>query len=114
MIVENIRTSLLTEVKKLCLHMEKSKVEADDKLKRSTDNFKEIIRYLNRGFETERLSYYNTVELLRKLEQTLRDSYNRCENAQAKIEVLESELKKTKQQLHSTQRELSDEVCSKS
>lgn len=109
-LVENIKTSLLTEVRKLCLVLAKNKTESQEKLKRSTNNFNEIIRYLNRGFDKERISYQSTVEILRKLEHSLRDTINKYENAQATAEVLQEELKETKRQLHSTQRELQEQV----
>lgn len=109
-LVENIKTSLLTEVRKLCLVLAKNKTESQEKLKRSTNNFNEIIRFLNRGFDKERISYQSTVEILRKLEHSLRDTINKYENAQATAEVLQEELKETKRQLHSTQRELQEQV----
>lgn len=109
-IVQNIKNSLLKEVKKLCLALEKNKADADDKFKRSTQNFKEIIRYLNRGFETERLGFQSTNEILRKLEHSLRETYNQYQNVQATAEVLQEEFKKSKAQLHACQKEKSDEV----
>ena len=95
---------------KLCLLLEKTKYESKEKLHRNANNFNDIIHYLNRGFDKERISYQATVELLRKLEHTLRDTCNKYENAKANIEVLQDELKQTKKQLHSTQRELQEEV----
>lgn len=109
-IVENIKKSLLKEVKMLCLTLEKTKSESNEKLKRSTNNFRDIIRYLNRNFETERLGHYNTVEILRKLEHSLRDTFNKYENEKASADVLQAELKKTKIQLHKTQNELCEQV----
>lgn len=94
----------------LCLILKKTKAESDEKLKRSSNNFKDIIRYLNRGFETERLGYYNTVEILRKLEHKLRDTFYKYENSQANENVLQMELKKLKNTLHTTQNELKDQV----
>lgn len=110
-IAENIKVSLLTEVKKLCLILEKNKLESEEKLKRTTSNFRDIIRYLNRGFEKERASYQATVEIMRSFEHTLRDTINKCENAKAKNEVLDDELKQTKKQLHTTVIQLQEEVC---
>lgn len=107
-IVEDIKNSLLSEVQTLCLTLDKTKAEAEDKLKRSTKNFNEIIYFLNRGFETERLGFVQTSELLRKLESNLRESHNQLQNFEAKNEVLEAELKKTKLQLHKCQEKLSD------
>ena len=88
--------------------MEKHKVDSDDKLKRTNKNFKDIIRYLNRGFETERLGFQNTSELLRKLEHTLRDTFNHLQNAEASVDVLQAELKRTREQLHKSQNEIID------
>lgn len=103
--IDGIKKSLLKEVKRLCLTLEKHKAESDDKLKRSTKNYKDIIKYLNRGFETERLGFQNTSELMRKLEHTLRDTFNHLQNSEATVDVLQAELKKTKHQLHALQNE---------
>lgn len=105
-IVEDIRNSLLSEVQTLCITLDKTKAEAEDKLKRSTKNFNEIIHFLNRGFETERLGFLQTSELLRKLESNLRDSHNHLQNFEATNEVLQAELKKNKSQLHKCQEKL--------
>lgn len=105
-IVEDIKDSLLSEVRTLCLTLDKTKADAEDKLKRSTKNFNEIIYFLNRGFETERLGFLQTSELLRKLESNLRDSHNQLQNSVATNEVLQAELKKTKSQLHKCQESL--------
>lgn len=109
-IVENIKKSLMKEVDKLCLKFEKSRADASEKLMRTNANYKEIIRFLNRGFEAERKNFQNTTEILRKLEHTLRDTMNHYENSEATVEVLQSELKKTKQQLHSCQNMLHEHV----
>lgn len=109
-IVQNIKSSLLHEVKNLCLILERTKSENHKKLERTTNNFKDIIRFLNRGFEAERLSFQSTNEVLRKLEHTLRDTYNQFQNSQATVDVLQQELKRTKLQLHNCQRDLVEQV----
>lgn len=105
-IVEDIKNSLLAEVQTLCINLAKTKAEAEDKLKRSTKNFNEIIYFVNRGFETERLGFLQTSELLRKLESNLRDSHNQLKNFEATNDVLQAELKKTKSQLLKCQENL--------
>lgn len=109
-IVENIKTTLLNEVQKICLRLEKTKVDAEKRLNRTTTNYKEIIRYLNRGFEAERVNHAETTELLRKLEHSLRETINKFEDSQAKSAVLQDELKKTKIELHHCQRDLAQQV----
>jgi DNA repair exonuclease SbcCD ATPase subunit len=109
-IVENIKKSLLHEVQNLCLHLERTKLEGEDKLKRTTNNFKEVIRYLNRGFEAERITHAETNEVLRKLEHTLRETINQCQNAEANTQVLHDELKKTRTELHRCQKDLTEHV----
>lgn len=109
-IVENIKKSLLSEVRKLCLYLEKTKAEGESKLKRTTNNFKDITRYLNRGFEAERINHAETVEILRKLEHNLRDTINQCQNAQEFSRVIKQDLKATKLELHRCQRELTEQV----
>lgn len=108
--MENIKTTLLNEVRKLCLRFEKVKLDSEKKLERTTANHKDIIRYLNRGFESERTTHSETTEILRKLEHTLRETINKYEDANAKNWVLQDELKKARGELHHCQRELSEQV----
>lgn len=109
-IVENIKATLLKEVQKICLRLEKTKCDAEKKLNRTSTNYKDIIRYLNRGFEAERVNHVETVEILRKLEHSLRETINKFKDSQAKSEVLLDELKKTKLELHHCQHDLVQQV----
>ncbi|CRL03165.1 CLUMA_CG016567, isoform A [Clunio marinus] len=107
-IVEDIRKSLLSEVRKLCLILDKTKVEYGQKLRRATSNFRDAIHYLNRGFEAERINNFETLEILRKLEHTLRNTVNECQNSQEYAKALEDELKKTKLSLQKCERDLEE------
>lgn len=89
---------------------EKTRADASDKLKRTNANYKEIIRFLNRGFEAERVNFQHTTEILRKIEHSLRETMNHYENSEATVGVLQEELKKTKHQLHSCQNMLTEHV----
>lgn len=109
-IVENIKKSLLWEVQHLCLALEKNKSDAVKKLNRTTANFKDVIRYLNRGFEAERMTHVEATEILRKLEHNLRETINKYEDVQAKNDVLQDELKKARVELHHCQRDLSEKA----
>lgn len=110
--IGNIKSSLIAEVNKLGLLLEKTKSEAAEKLRRTNENNKEIVRFLNRGFETERLGFQNTTEVLRKLEHTLRETVNKQQNAEKITEVLTADLKDARILLHKCQKEFHEQVSS--
>lgn len=109
-IVENIKNLLLHEVRKLCLHVEKTKHISDERLKRVNDNFKEVTKYLQSQIESERMLADETNKILRKLENTLRDTVYHYQSTQQLSDVLQEDLKKTKFELHRCQRELAENV----
>lgn len=112
-IVENIKNSLLHEVRKLCLSFEKTKHVSDDRLKRVNDNFHEVTKYLQSQIESERILADETNIIMRKLENTLRDTVYHYQSTQQLSDVMQEELKKTKFELHRCQREMSQNVSLK-
>jgi uncharacterized protein YdcH (DUF465 family) len=109
-IVETIKNSLLHEVRKLCLELEKSKHVSDERFRRATDNFNEVTRYLQSQIESERTLSDETNKILRKLENTLRDTVYHYQSTQQMADVLEQDLKKTKFELHRCQRKMAENV----
>lgn len=109
-IVENIKNSLLHEVRKLCLHLEKTKHVDGDRLKRATNNFHEVTKYLQSQIEAERTLADETNKILRNLENTLRDTVYHYQSLQQISNVLKEELNKSKLELHHCQRKISENV----
>lgn len=98
---ENIKIALLTEVKKICLTLEKNEAESQNKILRISKNFKDIISYITSGYEKERLSYQLKNENLRKVEKTLRETVKKHKDMEDMVELLQNELKRTRQQFRS-------------
>lgn len=114
--VENIKNSLLTEVKKLCLILEKTKSVYKERLRHASENFKDVTHYLQSQIEAERALTHETNMILRKLENNLRDTIYHHERDKAIADVLRDQLSNTKVELHHCQRDLShqEEINKKS
>lgn len=109
-IVENIKNVLLHEVRKLCLHAEKSSHVTDERFKKASENFKQVTKYLQSQIESERVLADETNKILRKLENTLRDTIYHYQSIEQIKDVVQEDLKKTKFELHRCQRTLAEHV----
>ena len=110
--VGNIKSSLLREVKKLCLILEKTKSVYKERLRHASENFKDVTHYLQSQIEAERALTHETNMILRKLENNLRDTIYHHERDKAIADVLRDQLSNTKIELHHCQRDLSHQVNS--
>jgi hypothetical protein len=108
--LELLKSTLEKEIKTLIKAKEKAEKESQYKLKNAVEKYREVIAYLERELDSQRSSHEETIELFRTLEKTLRDTVYRCENAEARIEVLQEELKKSKRELHEIKNKSFEEV----
>jgi hypothetical protein len=90
--------------------MEKSKHESEDRYKKASENFKQVTKHLQSQIESERNLAVETNKVMRKMENTLRDTVYNYESSQDLVKVLQEDLKKTKLELHRCKRQLAEAV----
>lgn len=108
--LETIKSALDKEIRSIIKHHEKSDNEAHLKLRNAVEKYRDVITYLERELDYQRKSHDETIELFRNLEKSLRENIYRCENAEAKVTVLQEELHRARSELHQFKNKSFEEV----